>query len=96
MAHVMTTYSIREFKARTSEILRAVDDGEEVIITRRGKPCGRLTPIERYTEDKPPLSTLRGSMAHLPDATYEDFLAIKSVWELRTSASVVEEAPGSC
>ena len=34
----MTTYSIREFKARVSEILRDLDDGAEEIITRRGKP----------------------------------------------------------
>ena len=34
----MTTYSIREFKARVSEILRDLDSGDEVIITRRGKP----------------------------------------------------------
>ena len=38
-----TTYSIREVKARLSEILRHLDYGEEVIITRRGRPCGRLT-----------------------------------------------------
>ena len=38
-----TTYSIREVKARLSEILRDLDYGEEVIITRRGRPCGRLT-----------------------------------------------------
>ena len=41
----MTTYGIREFKARVREILRGLDDGEEVIITRRGKPCGRLTSM---------------------------------------------------
>ena len=40
----MTTYNIREFKAKVSEILRALSYGEEVIITRRGKPFGRLKP----------------------------------------------------
>ena len=40
-----STYSIREFKAKVSEILRDLEDGEEVIITRRGKPCGKLTGI---------------------------------------------------
>ena len=82
----MTTYSIREFKARVSEILRDLDDGAEVIITRRGKPCGRLTPVEGPTEGKPSLSTLKGSLSHLPDATYEDFLGIKTLWESGLSA----------
>ena len=77
----MTTYSVREFKARVSEILRGLDGGEEVIITRRGKPCGRLTPIHSPTEGKPSLRSLRGALADLPDASYGDFLEIKPVWD---------------
>ena len=40
----MTTYSVREFKAKTSEILRNLKEGEEVIITRRGGHAGDLFP----------------------------------------------------
>ena len=76
----MTTYSVREFKARVSEILRNLEDGEEVIITRRGKPCGRLTPFRQPNSTKPSLSVLRGAMSDLPDASYEDFIAIKAIW----------------
>ena len=83
----MTTYSIREFKAKVSKILRDLNDGEEVIITRRGRPCGKLTLVQHRTEGKPSLGTLRGSLAYLPDATYEDFLGIKSLWEPRVAAS---------
>ena len=83
----MTTYSIREFKARVSEILRDLDNGAEVIITRRGKPCGRLTSLEPPTEGKPSLGTLRGSLSHLPDATYEDFLNVKALCEPQLPAS---------
>ncbi len=83
----MTTYNIREFKAQVSKILRDLDDGEEVIITRRGKPCGRLTPIHRPTGERPSLETLRGSLTGLPDAIYEDFLDIKTVWEPRVPRS---------
>ena len=32
----MTTYGSREVKARFSEILRDLDHGEEMVITRRG------------------------------------------------------------
>ncbi len=79
----MTTYSVREFRARMSEILQSVEDGEEVIITRRGKPCGRLTAVSS-SQQKPSLRTLRGAFADvLPEATYQDFLDIKSIWEPR-------------
>ena len=83
----MTTYSVREFKTRVSEILRGLDDGEDVIITRRGKPCGRLMPVPHPNEGKPSLSSLRGALADLPDASYEDFLEIKSAWDVPAPAS---------
>ena len=83
----MTTYSIREFKAKSSEILRNLDEGEEVIITRRGKPCGRLVAVQPQSQTKPSLSTLKGALTHLPDAAYEDFQDIKTLWEPRLSAS---------
>ena len=76
----MTTYGIREFKARISEILRSVEEGEEVIITRRGKPCGRLTPVPPSPEGKPSLRTLRDAFSYLPDASYEDFVELKAIW----------------
>ena len=38
----MPTYTITEFKARISQILRDLKEGDEVIITRRGKPCAKL------------------------------------------------------
>ena len=83
----MTIYSVREFKARVSEILRGLDDGEEVIITRRGKPCGRLTLLQPPAEGNPSLATLRGALPYLPDASYEDFMEIKTVWEPRVPPS---------
>ena len=80
----MTTYSVREFKAHFSEILGGLDDGDEVIITRRGKPWGRLTTAPKPDDDKPSLSTLRGAFARrLPDAEYEDFVELKKIWEPR-------------
>ena len=80
----MPTYGVREFKARLSEILRSLDDGEEVIITRRGKPCGRLTSTAHPPEGKLPLSALRGILSdRMPDVSYQDFLDIKKIWEPR-------------
>ena len=74
----MATYSLREFKAKVSEIFKDIDDGEEVIITRRERPCVRLTAAPQPTQAKPSLSTLRGSLHRLPDASFEDFLDIKT------------------
>ena len=80
----MTTYSIREFKAKASEILRELKEGDEVIITRRGKPCGRLTAVASSEVGKPSLATLRGAFKDiLPYATYQDFQDIKKIWEPR-------------
>ena len=92
----MTTYSIREAKARLSEILRDLDRGDEVIITRRGRPCGRLTAVDAGADDKPSLATLMGTLSQLPDASYQDFQDIKGVWETgeRTPGVVSEDRDG--
>ena len=94
----MTTYSIREFRTRVSAILRNLDDGEEVIITRRGEPCGRLMPVQRSSEAKPSLGTLRGALANLPDASYEDFQNLPArsplpVIETETATRAVSTLP---
>jgi prevent-host-death family protein len=36
--------SIAEAKDRLSELIRAVEDGEKVVITRHGKPVAQITP----------------------------------------------------
>ena len=78
----MTTYSVREFKAKVSEILHALEDGEEVIITRRGKACARLTHVQ--SDEKRPVTSLRGIFRdRLPDLTWEDFVEAKKIWEPR-------------
>lgn len=87
VADNVITYSIREAKAHLSEILRDLDHGEEVIITRRGRPCGRLTPVAADADDRPSLATLRGALSELPDAEYQDFQDIKSIWEARAELS---------
>ena len=77
----MTTYSIREAKARLSEIVLDLERGGEVTITRRGRPCGRLAAVDAGAADKPSLAILRGALAELPDAGYPGFRDIKGIWE---------------
>ena len=77
-----TTYGIREFKTKVSEILHGLDGVDEVIITRHGKPCAKLLPVD--TDAKRPLRSLRGALRdRLPDATWEDFMEAKKIWEPR-------------
>ena len=57
----MTTYSVRDSKAKASVILRELEEGDEVIITRRGKPCAKLTSVPPPDSDEPSLATLEGA-----------------------------------
>ena len=78
----MTTVSVRELKAKASKILKDVESsGEEVIITRHGKPCAKLVPVKSPTPKKRSLRTVRDSFTFLPDLEYEDFQEIKKIWE---------------
>lgn len=43
---VVTTVGVREAKTRLSRILRLVESGGEVHITRRSEPIARILPIE--------------------------------------------------
>jgi prevent-host-death family protein len=47
----MRTVSAREANQAFSKLLQAVVEGEEVVITRRGKPVARLTPIDGAARD---------------------------------------------
>ena len=47
------------------------------------------------TESKPSLSTLKDSLSHLPDATYEDFLDLKKIWEPRIPDSELGSDAGT-
>ena len=41
------TAAVSELRARLSKYLERVKAGEEIVITRRGTPVARLTPISR-------------------------------------------------
>ena len=42
----MLTVSLAHTEARLSELTDKIENGEEVVITRRGRPAARLGPIE--------------------------------------------------
>jgi prevent-host-death family protein len=43
----MTEVTVAEAKAHLSQLLDRVEQGEEVVITRRGKPVARVSSIQR-------------------------------------------------
>lgn len=43
---------IRELKSRLSHYLRRVKAGETLVITERGKPIGRIVPVETSLEER--------------------------------------------
>jgi prevent-host-death family protein len=43
---------VRELKARLSEYLRQVKNGNTVVVTKHGMPVGRLTPVGLSAEER--------------------------------------------
>jgi prevent-host-death family protein len=43
---------VRDLKARLSEYLRQVSQGQTVIITEHGRPVGRLSPVNQPFEER--------------------------------------------
>ena len=43
---------VRDLKARLSEYLRQVMQGQTVIITDHGRPVGRLSPVEQPLDER--------------------------------------------
>lgn len=60
----MRTVSLADAKAHLSELLNSVESGEEIIITRHGRPVARVSPTEKVKEALPlqRLAALRAAM----------------------------------
>ena len=54
----MKRVGMHEAKTRLSELVRLAEDGEEVVIQRRGKPAVRLVPVQ----EKRTLADVRGAL----------------------------------
>ena len=84
----MLTYSLGEFEATPDKIISALDKGEVVCITLRGKLWAKLTP-EQYLSEREkeslPIDKLRGVFSHrakLREVTEEDFQSVKTIWRM--------------
>jgi antitoxin (DNA-binding transcriptional repressor) of toxin-antitoxin stability system len=61
----------RELRWRSGKILRALDGGEEFVVTRKGKPIGELRPIRRRKGPFIPKEEFIALFAGAPDIDYE-------------------------
>jgi prevent-host-death family protein len=57
----MRTVSVYEAKTSLSQLLTQVEAGEEVVISRNGRPIARLTSIVQRTQPRP-LGDLAGQI----------------------------------
>lgn len=61
----MATVTVVEAKAHLSELLDKVAAGEDVVITRHGRPAGRLSAVVQPKEPVPSLAEFRKRMPRL-------------------------------
>lgn len=62
--------NIYEAKTQLSKLVARVEQGEEITISRNGRPAARLVPIERRTAPRVP-GALRGQI--WMSADFDDF-----------------------
>ena len=80
-----TTVTVRELKAKASEILRDLEKSpaKEIIVTRHGKPCAKLVSLKGTSQGIPwsERKSLRNALPHLHELTDADFAEAKRIWE---------------
>ena len=65
----MTTANISELKNRLSEFLRRVEQGDEVVITKRNIPFATIVPLSKCPTNRTRLGCLSGSLVVKGDLT---------------------------
>jgi prevent-host-death family protein len=61
----METISVADTKAHLSKLLDRVEKGEEIVVTRRGRPVARLSPVKSRKKPFPSLSGFRSEIPPL-------------------------------
>jgi prevent-host-death family protein len=64
MVRIMLEVSVAEAKARLSSLLDAVEAGQPVVITRRGRSIAQLVPQRSVQDLLPRLEALRAALPH--------------------------------
>lgn len=63
----------RELRSNSGEVMRALDDGEDFIVTRNGRPVGELRPYKR--RQLVPTKRLIAAFEGAPSIDYEELRA---------------------
>jgi prevent-host-death family protein len=73
----MTTVGAYEAKTHLPRLIRAVERGETVIITRHGKPVAKLAPVEdrRHTDVAEAIERIEVLRRRLPRIPIEELIA---------------------
>ena len=73
----MVEVSVAEAKAKLSELLKQVEAGENVTITRRGKPVAVLSPSKKVYEPFPPRAEFREKFGKVEGGGLKSLLAMR-------------------
>ena len=65
-----TTVNVYDAKTQFSQLLNRVEQGEEIVIARNGRPIARLAPLEPKQPDRVP-GLLKGRITIADD--FDDF-----------------------
>jgi prevent-host-death family protein len=72
----MTTVSAYEAKTHLPRLIRAVERGETVIITRHGKPVAQLGPIQdRREQVQEAIESIKRLRRRLPKVPVDELIA---------------------
>ena len=75
----MTIVGSYEAKTRLPELLRAVERGEVVTITRRGEPVARIVAVEPGADESTTavIERIKAARSRRPSVTTEEILAAR-------------------
>ena len=59
----MKTVTAKELKNKTGDVIKSIKQGEEVMVSYRGKPLGKFVPIKKISI----LLELSGIIKNIPD-----------------------------
>ncbi len=77
MTNTMRQVTVAEAKAQLSSLLDAVEQGQRVVITRRGKAIAELVPRKTMRDLLPQLQALRDSLPHQATSGVETMRALR-------------------
>ena len=73
----MRQVTVAEAKTQLSSLLDAVEDGQSMVITRRGKPIAELVPRCSVRDLLPQLAALRASLPAQPASGVDTIRALR-------------------